>query len=61
MRTMARKRKRVTEAQIRALNGGDEAYERHERVQRELAAMAAYYKRKAEEQRRLRGEAEQAS
>ena len=52
---MARKRKRVTEAQIRALNGGDEAYERHERVQRQLAAMSAYYARKAEEQRRLRG------
>jgi hypothetical protein len=57
---MARKRKRVTEARIRALNGGDEAYERHERVQRQLAEMADHYRRKAEEQRRL-SEAQQGS
>ena len=50
---MGKKRKRVTEEQIRALNGGDEAYERHERVQRQLAEMSAYLKRKEDEARRL--------
>lgn len=53
---MKRKRKRVTEEQIRALNG-PEFYERHERVQRQLAEMSEYFRRKAEEQRRASGEA----
>ena len=57
---MAKKRKRVTEAQIRALNGGDEAYERHERVQRQLTELSEYCRRKIEESRRLH-EAEQPS
>ncbi len=56
---MAKKRKRVTEAQIRALNGGDEAYERHERVQRQLAELAEKFRLRAEEARRR--QAEQAS
>jgi hypothetical protein len=49
---MAKKRKKPTEAQIRALNGGDEAYERHERVQQQLLAAAAYFRRRAAEARR---------
>ncbi len=57
---MARKRKKVTEAQIRALNGGDEAYERHERVQRQLAELSARFQRRIDEARRAH-EAEQAS
>jgi hypothetical protein len=48
-----RKRRTPTEAEIRALNGGDEAYERHERVQRQLLAAAAYLRRRAEERRRV--------
>ncbi len=56
---MARKRKRATEAQIRALNGGDEAYERHERVQRQLAELSEKLRVRAEEARRK--QAEQAS
>jgi len=56
---MAKKRKKPTEAQIRALNGGDEAYERHERVQHQLLAAAAYFRRRAEEARQQ--QAEQAS
>lgn len=54
---MAKKRKKPTEAQIRALNGGDEAYERHERVQAQLVAAAAYLRAQAQERR----QAEQAS
>jgi hypothetical protein len=57
---MAKKRKRVTEAQIRALNGGDEAYERHERVQRQLAELSARFQRRIDEARRAH-EAERAS
>jgi hypothetical protein len=57
---MAKKRKKPTEAQIRALNGGDEAYARHERVQRELAELSAYLRRKEEDARRA-WEAGQAS
>jgi hypothetical protein len=53
------KKKRVTEAQIRALNGGDEAYERHERVQQRLAELIARIDRRIEESRRAY-EAEQA-
>jgi hypothetical protein len=49
---MAKKRKKATEAQIRALNGGDEAYERHERVQRRLQEIIARLDRKIEESRR---------
>jgi hypothetical protein len=56
---MAKKRKRPTEAQIRALNGGDEAYERHERVQRRLQELIARIDRRIEESRRA-WEAEQA-
>jgi hypothetical protein len=56
---MAKKRKKPTEAQIRALNGGDEAYERHERVQLQLLAAAAYFRRRAEDARQQ--QAEQAS
>jgi hypothetical protein len=55
--TMAKKRKRPTEAEIRALNGGDEAYERHERVQQQLLAAAAYLRAQAQARR----QAEQAS
>ncbi|HEY7604226.1 MAG TPA: hypothetical protein VH760_08180 [Gaiellaceae bacterium] len=54
---MARKRKKPTEAQIRALNGGDEAYERHERVQQQLLAAAAYLRARAQDRR----QAEQAT
>ena len=57
---MAKKRKRVTEAQIRALNGGDEAHERHERVQRQLAQLSARFQRRIDEARRAH-EAERAS
>ena len=46
-----RKRRKPTEAEIRALNGGDEAYERHERVQQQLLAAAAYLRRQAERRR----------
>jgi hypothetical protein len=53
-------KKRIDPARIRALNGGDEAYERHERVQRRLAELAEQFRRKADEARR-RYEAEQAS
>ncbi len=47
-------------ARIRALNGGDEAYERHERVQRQLAELSAKFQRRMDEAKRAR-EAEQAS
>jgi hypothetical protein len=57
---MAKKRKRIDPARIRALNGGDEAYERHERVQRQLAELSARFQRRIDEARRLH-EAEQAS
>jgi hypothetical protein len=53
------KRKKVDPARIRALNGGDEAYERHERVQRQLAEVSARIQRRIDESRR-RWEAEQA-
>ena len=56
---MAKKRKRVDPARIRALNGGDEAYERHERVQRQLQEIIARIDRRIEESRRA-WEAEQA-
>jgi len=56
---MAKKRKKPTEAQIRALNGGDEAYERHERVQRHLQEIIDRLDRKIEESR-VAWEAEQA-
>jgi hypothetical protein len=55
---MARKRKKATEAQIRALNGGDEAYERHERLLRELAELSEQLRLRAEARRQ---QAEQAS
>jgi hypothetical protein len=51
---MMAKRKKATEEQIRALNGGDPAYERHERVQRQLLAAAAYFRSRAEDARRQR-------
>ncbi len=56
---MAKKRKKVTEAQILALNGGIEAIERHERVQRRLAAQVAKFQRRIDE--RAAREAEQAT
>jgi len=49
---MAEKRKKATEAQIRALNGGDEAYERHERVQRQLQEIIARIDRRIDASRR---------
>jgi len=49
---MAKKRKKPTEAEIRALNGGDEAYERHERVLRQLADLSEQLRRRAEARRR---------
>jgi hypothetical protein len=53
-------KKRIDPARIRAMNGGDEAYERHERVQRQLAEAAARAQRRIDESRRA-WEAEQAS
>ena len=53
---MARKPKRVDPQRIRELNGGDEAYERHERVQQQLLAAAELLRERARE----RGAAEQA-
>jgi|KBSMisStaDraftv2_1062788.scaffolds.fasta_scaffold1721947_2 hypothetical protein len=55
---MARKKKKPTEAEIRALNGGDEAYERHERVLRKLADLSEQLRRKADERRREAGHAQ---
>ena len=49
---MGKKRKKPTEAEIRALNGGDEAYERHERVLRQLADLSEQLRRRAEARRR---------
>jgi hypothetical protein len=56
---MAKKRKKVDPARIRELNGGDEAYERHERVQRHLLELIARLDRRIEEKRLAWG-AEQA-
>jgi hypothetical protein len=56
---MAKKRKKVDPARIRALNGGDEAYERHERVQQNLLRLIERIDRRIEESR-LAWEAEQA-
>jgi hypothetical protein len=56
---MAKKRKKVDPARIRELNGGDEAYERHERVQRQLLELIARIDRRIEASR-LAWEAEQA-
>jgi hypothetical protein len=49
---MAKKRKRIDPARIRAMNGGDEAYERHERVQQHLLDLIARFDRRIEESRR---------
>ena len=49
---MGKKGKKPTEAEIRALNGGDEAYERHERVLRQLADLSEQLRRRAEARRR---------
>jgi hypothetical protein len=49
---MAKKRKKIDPARIRELNGGDEAYERHERVQRQLAELSARIQRRIDESRR---------
>jgi hypothetical protein len=49
---MMKKRKKATEAQIRALNGGDEAYERHERLLRELTDLSEQLRRRADARRR---------
>ncbi len=49
-----RKRRKVTEAQIRALLG-EEFYRSHERTQRMLAERIAYHRAKAEEERRAAG------
>jgi hypothetical protein len=49
---MAKKRKKIDPARIRELNGGDEAYERHERVQRQLAELSARFQRRIDESRR---------
>jgi hypothetical protein len=56
---MAKKKRKIDPARIRELNGGDEAYERHERVQRQLAELSARIQRRIEESRRAY-EAEQA-
>ena len=53
-------KKKIDPARIRALNGGDEAYERHERVQRQLAELSAKFQRRMDEAKRAR-DAEQAS
>jgi hypothetical protein len=53
-------KKKIDPARIRAMNGGDEAYERHERVQRQLAELSARFQRRIDEAHR-RHEAEQAS
>jgi len=45
------KRKKITEERIRAFIG-EVKYERHERVQRELAEFSAHLRRKEEEARR---------
>jgi hypothetical protein len=48
---MARRRKKVDPQRVRELNGGDEAYERHDRVQQQLLAAAAYLRQRAQERR----------
>jgi len=55
-----RKRKRKADpARVRELDGGDEAYERHERVQQRARDLIARLDRRIEE-KRLAWEAEQA-
>ena len=56
---MAKKRKKIDPARIRELNGGDEAYERHERVQQQLLELIGRLDRRIEA-KRLAWEAEQA-
>jgi hypothetical protein len=51
-------KRKITRERIRAFLG-EEWYERHERVQRELAEFSAYLRRKEEEELRVR-EANQA-
>ena len=50
-----KRRRKVTEGQIRALQG-EEFYRRRERTQRLLAERIAYHRAKAEEKRRALGE-----
>jgi hypothetical protein len=56
---MARKKRKADPARVRELNGGDAAYERHERVQQQLLDLIARLDRRIEE-KRLAWEAEQA-
>ena len=56
---MAKKKRRADPARVRELNGGDEAYERHERVQQNLLRLIERIDRRIEE-KRLSWEAEQA-
>jgi hypothetical protein len=56
---MAKKKRRADPARVRELNGGDEAYERHERVQQNILRLIERIDRRIEE-KRLAWEAEQA-
>jgi hypothetical protein len=49
---MARKKRKADPARIRELNGGDEAYERHERVVGQLREIIARIDRRIDEARR---------
>jgi hypothetical protein len=51
--------RRADPARVRELNGGDEAYERHERVQQNILRLIERIDRRIEE-KRLAWEAEQA-
>jgi hypothetical protein len=53
---MAKKRKKTTEEIVKQFHG-DDVYERHERVQRQLKAASDALKRRAEEKRRTAGQA----
>ena len=54
---MAKKRKKKTAEEIVKMFHGEDAYERHERVQRQLKEASEALKRRADEERRAAGPA----